>query len=80
MEVTLYQPDGPCHKCRLTKHGFDAHGIAYSAVTADTDTIDRFRDEGHSSFPVVVVSMGDSVTWTWSDYRRDNISELASLI
>lgn len=79
MDVTLYQPDGPCHKCRLTKHGLEAHGVAYTAVTADAEVIERLKGDGHTTFPVVVAKFGDDVTWTWSDYRRENIAELARL-
>ena len=80
MEVTLYQPPGFCHKCKATKLGLETEGIPFTAVTAGEEDIARFKGEGHVTFPVVVATFGDNVTWTWSDYRRENIAQLAALI
>lgn len=78
--VTVYQPEGPCHKCKVTKMGLDAEGVPFTAVTADEETIEKFKAEGHMTFPIVVATFGDNVTWTWSDYRRDNIAKLVELL
>lgn len=79
MEVTVYQPDGPCFKCKSTKLALDAENIPYTTEVADEATINRYKAEGHSAFPIVVAKFGDDVTWTWSDYRRDHVKELAKL-
>lgn len=81
MEVTVYQPpEGvPCYKCEGTKRALKNANIPYDAVHADDAIIDKYKAEGHTSFPIVVASFGDSVTWTWSDLRLDHVKELAKL-
>lgn len=78
--VTVYQPDGPCVKCANTKRQLTRNKVPYTTVTADDDTINRFRAEGHVAFPIVVVDLGDGASWTWSDFRNEEIKRLASLI
>lgn len=54
--------------------------IDFETVEADEETIATFKDEGHSSFPVVIVDFDDSASWSWSGFRFDYISELADLL
>lgn len=76
MVVEVYQPEGPCAKCKITKMALDKGGVPYTVITADDEAVQKFRAGGHSSFPIVAVD-GEVA---WSDYRRDKILELAKLI
>jgi glutaredoxin len=78
--VTVYSPSEPCNQCSSTKLRLKQKHIPFESVTADQDAINRFRDEGHSSFPVVVVDFSDEATWSWSGFRFDHITRLADLI
>lgn len=75
-DITLYVPNSPCNQCFATKLHFKREGIRFNEVIADEATIDKFRDEGHASFPVVVA--GDQKPW--SGYRIDRIQQLAEVI
>ncbi|WP_374193324.1 glutaredoxin family protein [Mycolicibacterium sp. S2-37] len=80
MEVTLYHPDAPCPKCTRTKALFEKDGIPYTSVIADETLIKQFQEEGHMSYPVVRVDLGDGATWSWSDLRVTEIKRLAELL
>lgn len=80
--VTVYQSDAPCIQCQTTKLRLNRPGkglpaIPFQAVTADDAAIDRFRAEGHSSFPVVTVDREGEPPWTWSGFRLTEIEKLA---
>ena len=79
MEVTLYHPAGPCPKCAATKLYFQREGVDFTPILVDEEVIQRLKDEGHQSFPVVVVTHDDGSTWTWSDFRHDEIKRLAKV-
>lgn len=78
--VTVYQPDAPCNQCHATKLHLTREGIPFQSVTADDAVITRYRNEGHASFPVVVVEIDGQQLMTWSGYRRDEIRRLADVI
>lgn len=80
MKVTVYEPDGPCYKCKTTKSALENKGIEYETATANDETIEQWKKDGYLSFPVVVVEFGDGVTYQWSDLRVDRINELAKLL
>lgn len=79
MDVTVFSPVEPCMKCSVTKRRLSKNDVPFSDVVADDAMVERFKAEGHSSFPVVVVDLGDGATWTWSDCRPDHISRLVDL-
>ncbi|OYN81795.1 hypothetical protein CG716_05490 [Mycolicibacterium sphagni] len=80
MDVTLYSPAAPCSSCLVTKLALKKAGIPFVAVVADDEQIQRFKDDGHMQFPVVVVDCGDGATWTWSGYRHEDILRLRDLM
>ncbi|ADL70997.1 NrdH-like glutaredoxin [Mycobacterium phage Halena] len=79
MEVKVYSPTTPCTYCMATKLALKKAGIPFEPLTATDEDADKFRTEGHSSFPVVIVDCGDGATWSWSGYRHDNIKRLKEL-
>lgn len=79
LAVTLYRPDGPCNQCHATKLHLKREGIPFNEVIADDVTIARLRNEGHSSFPVVVAVNNDQ-RCTFSGYRRDEIMRLSEMM
>jgi hypothetical protein len=54
--------------------------IPFNTEIADDATIDRYRDEGHASFPIVRVEFGDRDPLVWSGFRLTEIDRLADLI
>ena len=58
--------------------GKNLPAIPFTTVTADEAMIDKFRSEGHTSFPVVIVDRGPD-TYAFSGYRHDEITRLAEL-
>ena len=79
MDVTVYSPSSPCASCAATKMRLRQLGVPFEAVTASDVQVAGWRAEGHASFPVVVVALGDGATWTFSGYRHDDIARLAEL-
>jgi hypothetical protein len=62
--------------CQATKAFLRGRKIEFTPVTATDEDMDRFRADGHSSFPVVVVQFPDGSTDTWSGFRHTKLSEL----
>ncbi|SKT44735.1 glutaredoxin [Mycobacteroides abscessus subsp. bolletii] len=79
MEVTIYSPDVPCVACSTTKRQLDKNGIEYVSVVASAEQVERFKADGYSAFPVVVVDCGDGATWSWSGFRFDDVKRLIEL-
>lgn len=78
--VEVYTPkDVPCHKCTVTKSRLEKAGVPFSEIVVGDELAEVLRGEGFSSFPVVKVDMGDGATWSWSDFRFDNIQRLKEL-
>lgn len=71
--LTVYTTGPQCHKCNLTKRAFDKAGVAYVEVRLDEaaeDVAARFIEAGHTTAPVVVDKLTDTM---WSDFRGDRI-------
>ncbi|KPG13751.1 hypothetical protein AN911_00150 [Mycobacteroides immunogenum] len=80
MLVEVYTPkDVPCHKCAVTKSRLEKAGVSFSEIVVDDELAAVLRSEGFSSFPVVKVDMGDGATWSWCDFRFENIRRLQDL-
>ncbi|AAN12700.1 thioredoxin [Mycobacterium phage LittleE] len=73
----MYSPPTPCVMCRTTKARLDKFGIPYESVVTDEETANRFRNEGRSSYPVVVVERDGQEPWVWSGFRDTEIKKLA---
>lgn len=78
--VTVYTPPALCTACNSTKLRLKQKKIDFETVEANDETIARFKDEGHNSFPVVIVDFDDGATWSWAGFHFDYISELAELL
>ena len=49
-------------------------------INEDAKALDRIKEMGFQSAPVVVVDLGgDNATWSWQGYRPSNIERLRSL-
>ncbi|WP_267888809.1 glutaredoxin domain-containing protein [Mycobacteroides chelonae] len=77
--VTVYSPVSECYKCNLTKKRLEKEGVPFSEVVVDDELAAVLRGEGFSSFPVVKVDLGDGATWSWCDFRFDDIQRLKVL-
>lgn len=77
--VTVFSPPGVCPKCMATKIHLKKNGIAFTEVTMSVEQIEQFKADGHTSSPVVVVELGDGATWSFSDYRHDDLNRLKEL-
>ncbi len=79
MDVTVYSPPSHCPKCMATKIRLKKEGIPFTEVTMTDEQIVQFKADGHQSSPVVVVDLGAGATWTFSDYRHEDITRLKFL-
>ncbi len=77
--MTVFSPSAPCSSCAATKLAFKRSGVPFVSAVASDDDVARFKAEGHSAFPVVVVDLGDGASWTWSGYRHDDVKRLQAL-
>ncbi len=61
----------------MTARTMDKHGIIYDKVdlTQHPDLIERFREMGHLSAPIVVTDRK-----TWSGFRLEKIKSLARFL
>jgi len=61
----------------MTARTMDKHGIIYDKVdlTQHPDLIERFREMGHLSAPIVVTDRK-----TWSGFRLEKIKSLAQFL
>lgn len=75
----MYSPPAACAACNATELQFNKLKIPFTKVIADAAMVEEFKNQGLSSFPVVVVEMGDSASWTWSGYRHTDIARLKAL-
>lgn len=77
--VTVYSPPAHCPKCMATKIYLKKNGIAFTEEIMSDEDISKFKADGHTSSPVVIVDLGDGATWTFSDYRHDDLTRLKKL-
>lgn len=78
-KVTVYTKNN-CPKCNMTKMVMDNEGIEYKTINVEEDLsqeemdakLDEFRNDGHMSFPIVVVEGQE----TFSDFQPEKIQEL----
>lgn len=76
MKVTVYTTTS-CVQCMSTKRVMTREGIRYDEIALEQhpDLIDKFKDMGHVSAPIVVTD-----TKTWSGFRLDKIMSLAQYL
>lgn len=70
--LTIYTTGPECYKCNLTKGRFEKAGVAFTEVLLSDapDAAAGFRDQGHTSAPVVTDELTNTM---WSDFRPDRI-------
>jgi len=76
MPIVIYTTPN-CVQCMMTARTMDSHGIIYDKVdlTQHPDLIERFREMGHLSTPIVVTDRK-----TWSGFRLEKIKSLARFL
>jgi len=76
MPIVIYTTPN-CVQCMMTARTMDKHGIIYDKVdlTQHPDLIERFREMGHLSAPIVVTDRK-----TWSGFRLEKIKSLAQFL
>lgn len=76
----MYSPPTPCSQCVVAKVRLRALGIGFEQVIVDDAKAEALKREGHASFPVVVVDLGDGASWSFSGLPRqvdlDQLKEL----
>lgn len=78
MSITVYTKSGFCGMCMATERALDSAGIEYTEVildNVDQAQIDEWKTTVGMNAPIVVT---DTETGSWSGFRPDKISELAS--
>ncbi|BBC43355.1 puative glutaredoxin [Mycobacterium phage Y10] len=85
--VTVYTTGPQCMKCTLTKRALSKAGIGYKEVRLDQEpeTLDQLRQNGYdfTIAPLVIVEFQPTssdekpVVISWSDFRREEIENLA---
>ncbi|MEN2312510.1 ribonucleoside-diphosphate reductase [Lacticaseibacillus paracasei] len=63
-----------CHKCRWTVFKL-SRVMPVQTITADERDIERFREQGYRSFPVVTVYKANGVHDRWCDLQVDKIKQ-----
>jgi hypothetical protein len=65
----------------MTAKKLEQIGVTYDAIRLDEypEARDVVSGLGYTSAPVVVVDLGDDVTWSWSGYRPSELEKLAKV-
>ena len=80
-KVVVYSKEN-CVKCNMTKKFLSQNNTPYEEVFVDVysddseELMQKFRDAGFSSFPVVFPSGMDDWSDAWCDYRLDKLRAL----
>lgn len=78
MSVTVYTKSGFCGMCKATARALASAGIEYTEAhleDVDQAQIEEWKTTLGTNAPIVVT---DTETGSWSGFRPDKISELAS--
>ncbi|WIE74070.1 glutaredoxin domain-containing protein [Curtobacterium sp. MCJR17_020] len=78
MSITVYTKSGFCGMCKATERALASAGIEYTELhleDVDQAQIDEWKTSLGTNAPIVVT---DTATGSWSGFRPDKISELAS--
>lgn len=78
MSITVYTKSGFCGMCKATERALASAGIEYTEAHLDDvgqAQIEEWKTTLGMNAPIVVT---DTETGSWSGFRPDKISELAS--
>ncbi|MFK4484809.1 glutaredoxin domain-containing protein [Curtobacterium sp. AB7] len=78
MSITVYTKSGFCGMCKATERALASAGIEYTEMIlddVDQAQIEKWKTTLGTNAPIVVT---DTETGSWSGFRPDKISELAS--
>ncbi|TDW64647.1 glutaredoxin-like protein NrdH [Curtobacterium sp. PhB25] len=78
MSITVYTKSGFCGMCKATERALASAGIEYTEAhleDVDQAQIDEWKTTLGMNAPIVIT---DTETGSWSGFRPDKISELAS--
>lgn len=79
MTITMYSlPASVCRACWSSERRFDAYGVEVTKVRVDLDPValERIKELGYSSAPVVVVEQDGRVVDHWSGFSETKIAAL----